>query len=165
MPINKAAPGFSFNKNGEGKIAFVTGGAGRLGRSLIRALQRDGYKVRALTETKDFMQHMPSGVVPYVGDISDRRMLDEAFRGVDVVFHLAAIVSEYKASTNELMRVNVHGTSNVLEACRRNGVGHLVFASTVDVYGSKRSDVLTEESKLKQNDKYGYSKMLAEKEI
>jgi nucleoside-diphosphate-sugar epimerase len=165
MLLKKASPGFSFNKLGEGKTAFVTGGGGRIGRSLIRTLQREGYKVKALAENKDFMNRMPSGVVPYVGDINNKKILDEAMRGVDVVFHLAAIVSEYRANTKELMRVNVQGTACVLEACRLNGVGHLVFASTVDVYGSNRKDVLTEESKLKPTDKYGYSKMLAEKEI
>jgi dihydroflavonol-4-reductase len=95
------------------------------------------------------MHHMPSGVVPYVGDITNKKLLADAFKGVDVVYHLAAIVSEYKANTKELMRVNVQGTTNVLDACRANGVGHLVFASTVDVYGSNRKELLTEESKLK----------------
>lgn len=165
MPLNKAVPGFSFNKNGKDKTAFVTGGTGRIGRSLVRALQRDGYTVRVLASNKDFMHNVQSGIVPYVGDITNKKILNEGFRGVDVVYHLAAIVSEYRANTNELMRVNVQGTANVLEACRTNGVAHLVFASTVDVYGSNRNDLLTEESKLKPTDKYGYSKMLAEKEI
>ncbi len=165
MSLNKAAAGFTFEKKGEGKTAFITGGGGRLGRSLARALQRSGYTVRALAQTKDFMHNMPGGVVPYVGDITNKKVLAEASKGADVVFHLAAIVSEYKANTTDLMRVNVHGTANVLEACRANGVAHLVFASTVDVYGSNRNELLTEESKLKPNDKYGYSKMLAEKEL
>lgn len=165
MPLNKAAPGFSFNKSGKDKVAFVTGGTGRLGRSLVRALQRDGYTVRVLASSKDFMHDVQTGIVPYVGDITNKKTLNEGFRGVDVVYHLAAIVSEYRANTNELMRVNVQGTANVLDACRANGVAHLVFASTVDVYGSNRQDVLTEESRLKPTDKYGYSKMLAEKEI
>jgi UDP-glucose 4-epimerase len=165
VALNKASPGFSFDKKGEGKTAFVTGGAGRIGRSLVRALQRDGYTVKTLSANKDFMGRMPSGVIPYVGDITNKKMLTDAFRGVDVVFHLAAIVSEYKASTAELMRVNVGGTANVLDACRRSGVAHLVFASTVDVYGNNRDELLTEESRLRPSDKYGYSKMLAEKEI
>ncbi len=165
MPLNKAAPGFSFKKNGKGKTVFITGGAGRIGRNLIRALQRDGYEVRVLAETKDFMSNMPSGVIPYVGDIGNKKVLMEGFKGVDTVYHLAAIVSEYKAHTNELMRVNVQGTAAVLEACRASGVGHLVFASTVDVYGSNRKDILNEDSRLKPTDKYGYSKMLAEREV
>lgn len=165
MLSKPAGAGFSFNKKGEGKTAFVTGGTGRIGQGLIRALQRDGYKVRLLAKTKDFLQRVPSGVVPYVGDITNKKVLMEGLKGVDVVYHLAAVVSEYKASTDTLMQVNVAGTTNVLDACRQNGVGHLVFASTVDVYGSNRDDVLTEESKLKPTDKYGYTKMLAEKEI
>ncbi len=165
MAIGKPAQGFSFNKNGKGKTAFVTGASGRIGRGLTRALLRDGYEVRALAKTKEFMHRIPGGVVPYVGDITNKKALSDAFKGVDVVYHLAAIVSEYKAPTPELMKVNVDGTKNVLEACRANGVAHLVFASTVDVYGSNRDEVLTEQSRLRPTDKYGYSKMLAEKEI
>ncbi|MDE1768279.1 MAG: NAD(P)-dependent oxidoreductase [Candidatus Micrarchaeota archaeon] len=165
MALNKAAPAFSFKKNGRGRTAFVTGADGRLGRNLVRALQRDGYEVRTLSLRKDFVNRIPGGVVPYIGDITNKKLLNDALHGVDVVFHLAAIVSEYKAHTEEIVRVNVEGTTNVLEACRQNGIGHVVFASTVDVYGNNRNDVLTEDSKLKPTDKYGYSKMLAEKEI
>ncbi len=167
MSLNKAVPGLSsnFDKKGEGKTAFVTGGGGRLGRSLINALQREGYSVKALSSDKNFMHKMPRGVVPYVGDITDKKLLLSASKGADVVYHLAAIVSEYKAKTNELIRVNVQGTANVLEACRTNGVAHLVYASSVDVYGSNRDELLNEESATKPNDKYGYSKTLAEKEV
>ncbi len=156
---------YNMEKRGKGKVAFVTGGGGRLGRSLSRALVRSGYGVRALSHDKEFIHTMPAGVVPYVGDVADKKLLNDACKGADVVFHLAAIVSEYKASTSRLMEVNVTGTTNVLEACRRNGVEHIVFPSSVDVYGRTRDEVLTEDSKLKPTDKYGYSKMLAERQI
>ena len=156
---------FSLKKSGEGKVVFVTGGGGRVGRALSRALVRKGYVVRALSHDKDFMHTMPAGVIPYVGDLSERDKLNEALRGVDAVFHTAGIVSQYKYDLKTLMNVNVKGTENVLDACRHNGVEHIIFTSTVDVYGKSRGEPLKEEAELKPTDKYGYSKMLAEQEI
>jgi nucleoside-diphosphate-sugar epimerase len=92
-------------------------------------------------------------------------VLNEACKDVDIVYHLAAIVSEYKEPTRKLMEVNVGGTENVLDACRRNGVEQMVFTSSIDVYGRVRDEVLTEESTLNPTDKYGYSKALAERKI
>ncbi len=156
---------FNLKKSGKGKVVFVTGGGGRIGRSLSRALVRNGYMVRALSHDRDFMHTMPAGVVPYVGDLNNKKVLSEACRGADIVYHLAAVVSEYKEPTKTLMDVNVSGTENVLEACRKNGVGHLIFTSSVDVYGRARDEALTEESTLNPTDKYGYSKALAERKI
>lgn len=147
------------------KTVFITGSTGRLGRPIVQELLMHGYAVRALAEKKSFLMDMPSGIVPYIGDISDRKVLKEASEGADIVIHLAAIVSEYKAYTPKLMEVNVKGTENVIDACIGNGVGRLIFASSIDVYGNKRADVLTEESAPKPTDKYGLSKMLAEEKI
>ncbi len=153
-------------QTGKGKIAFITGGGGRVGRSLATALLDKGYGVRALSHEKDFVYNMPVGVVPYVADLTtNRKALDEACKDADIVFHLAAIVSEYKVPMSRLIEVNVDGTEKVLEACRRNGVKKFVFTSTVDVYGNSRKDVLTENSRLMPTDKYGHSKMLAERKI
>jgi UDP-glucose 4-epimerase len=114
---------------------------------------------------KEFVVELSSGVVPFLGDINDSGVLAEACKGVDNVFHLAAIASEYKATTEEIMRVNVDGTRNVLEACEENGVQHFVFPSTLDVYGHRRKELLSEESRLIPKDRYGLSKVLAEQVI
>ena len=137
---------FNLKKSGEGKVVFITGGGGRIGRSLSRALIRNGYGVRALSHDKEFIHTMPAGVIPYVGDLNNKKVLSDACRGADIVYHLAAIVSEYREPTKKLMEVNVTGTENVLEACRKNGVEEIVFTSSVDVYGRARDEILTEES-------------------
>ncbi len=156
---------FNLKKSGEGKIAVVTGSGGRIGRSLSRALIRGGYEVRAISREKEFVKTMPAGVIPYVGDLADKKVLNEACKGADVMFHLAAVVSEYKSPVQELMDINVKGTTNVLEACRQHSIGDIIFTSSIDVYGRDRKGLITEDTELQPTDKYGYSKMLAEKEI
>ncbi len=144
------------------KDALVTGASGRLGTRLIKELVDRGIKVRALVSKKESLIGLPSGVVPFVGDIKDKKVLNEACEGVDTVFHLAAVVSQYKVPVKELVRVNVDGTNDVIEACKTNRVRHIIFASSVDVYGNNRKEILTEESKTKPTDMYGHSKMMAE---
>lgn len=152
--------------NNKKMTIFVTGGTGRLGRALITELLKRGHVVRAMAESHELLvKYMPSGVVPFVGDLNNTKLLKEACRGADVVVHLAAIVSEYKESTGKLMQVNVDGTANVLEAAALGKVEQFIYASTVDVYGKSRREILTEETEPKPTDKYGYSKMLAEQEV
>jgi nucleoside-diphosphate-sugar epimerase len=144
------------------EVNLVTGANGKIGKELIKALLKKGDVVRALVKRREQIVELSQGVIPYIGDITSPKELDDACNGVDNVFHLAGAVSEYKYTTEELMRTNVDGTRNVLDACEKYGVKHFIFASTIDVYGRKRSEVLTEDSERKPSDRYGYSKMLAE---
>ncbi len=146
------------------EVSFVTGANGKLGRALIVELVKRGNEVRALIKSKDMILELPEGVLPYVGDLSDINVLTEACKGADSVFHLAATVSE-SGITEEILRVNVDGTRNVLNACAKCKIKRIVYTSSVDVYGVKRKGVITEESPLEPQDRYGYSKMLAEREI
>jgi dTDP-glucose 4,6-dehydratase len=128
-------------------------------------LIKRGDTIRALVKRREMIIELPSGVIPYIGDINDTKVLNDAIAGADNVFHLAAIVSAYDNPTEEVIRVNVDGTRNVLDACEKHGIKHFIFTSSHEVYGSKRKEVLDENSRLMPNDKYGYSKMLAERVI
>ncbi|MDE1860356.1 MAG: NAD(P)-dependent oxidoreductase [Candidatus Micrarchaeota archaeon] len=152
-------------KKGGGRVVLVTGGSGRLGRTLIKELLGRGYSVRALVQRKESLLSMPVGIVPFLGDVGNRKVLAGACDGAYAVFHLAAIVSEYREMMPKLMHVNVEGTANVIDAASMKGVRKFIYTSTVDVYGHVRKDVLKEDSELRPADKYGYSKMMAEKEI
>ncbi|MGC8662372.1 MAG: NAD-dependent epimerase/dehydratase family protein [Candidatus Micrarchaeia archaeon] len=147
---------------GDRKIDLVTGANGKLGKELVKALLKKGDVVRALVRTKENIIELPTGVIPFLGDISKQNVLDDACKDVDIVFHLAAVASEYKFTTEEIMKTNVEGTRNVLDAAEKGGAKQIIFSSTIDVYGRKRDDLLYEKSELKPSDKYGYSKMLAE---
>lgn len=144
---------------------LVTGASGRLGRSLIPLLQSMGYTVRALAQRKEGIISLPQGILPYFGDLCDRKALRDACDGVQSVYHLASIVSQHKAKPENILRVNVEGTKCVIDAAEAAGAGRFFFSSTVDVYGSKRHGVLTESSETRPNDMYGESKLLAEREI
>lgn len=144
---------------------LVTGGAGRLGRYIISSLLSNGITVRALVKDKEDVHKLPSGTVPFVGDITSQNIIIDACKGVDTVYHFAAIVSQREGGHKEILRVNTEGTRIILEAADLSGVKKLVLASTVDVYGSKRKELLTEDKEPKPNDVYGHSKLLAEKQI
>ncbi len=152
--------------SGKGKgVVFITGCGGRLGRVVAARILKEGYVVRGLVQSRHQLTSLPAGVVPFVGDIKDKELMANACDGANIVVHLAAIVSEYKSDTKRLISTNVEGTRSLLDTCERFRIEHFLFSSTVDVYGRYRNGVLTEQSALRPTDKYGYSKMLAERVI
>ena len=70
-------------------------------------------------------------VVEVRGDLSDKKSLCRAFRGVDHVYHLAAYISIQSGERDKLDEVNVKGTRNVLEACQSEAVSTLVYFSSI----------------------------------
>ena len=144
---------------------LVTGGSGRLGRRIISELLANGLEVRALIKNKENITVLPFGTIPYIGDITDKDIVTDACKDVDTVYHFAAIVSQRESGYKEIIRVNTKGTQTILETADTCGVKRLILSSTVDVYGSKRKDILTEESNLIPTDMYGHSKLLAENQI
>jgi len=110
--------------------ALVTGGAGFLGRNLVRLLLAEGATVRCLDSRAETLPQ--AGVDYRTGDVTDRGTMTSAAEGCDVVFHAAARAGTF-GDRAEYFRVNVGGTQNVLEACRAGGVRHLVFTSTPSV--------------------------------
>ncbi|MEM0074431.1 MAG: NAD-dependent epimerase/dehydratase family protein, partial [Candidatus Micrarchaeaceae archaeon] len=149
---------------GEHKIVFVTGANGRLGSRLCATLVNAGYEVRALVLSKETAKSLPVGVVPFVGSLDDLQVLYDACDGADLVIHTAALVSS-GGKVADIKHVNVDGTAHLLDACAKGSCRRMVFSSSIDVYGSKRNGVITEYTKPKPNDKYGYSKLMAEQEI
>ncbi|MBN2309738.1 MAG: NAD(P)-dependent oxidoreductase [Candidatus Hydrogenedentes bacterium] len=113
---------------------LITGSSGRLGSALVRLLSRNHDVVQFdLHEPADASQRELGPV--HVGSITDRAAVAAAFDGVDTVVHAAAIPSN-RAPYDELLRVNVGGTVNVLEeAGARHEVERFVFVSSIRVHG------------------------------
>jgi nucleoside-diphosphate-sugar epimerase len=111
--------------------ALVTGGGGFLGQAIVEQLVARGDRVRSLARG-----HYPAierlGAHCRQGDIRDAAAVRSACAGVDVVYHTAAIAGIW-GRWDEFYGINVAGTQNVIDACRAEGVGRLVFTSSPSV--------------------------------
>jgi dTDP-glucose 4,6-dehydratase len=155
-----------------GRKVLVTGAGGFIGSHLAEELVRRGAGVRAFvrynsggrwgwlddSELRDEMDVI-------AGDIRDPETLAPAMAGVDVVFHLAALIAIPYSYVTPLayVRTNVEGTTNVLEAARAAGVGRVVHTSTSEVYGTAQTVPIAESHPLQGQSPYSASKIGADK--
>jgi dihydroflavonol-4-reductase len=111
---------------------LVTGGAGHLGNVLVRELLARGERVRVLILPGEDTHSLAGlDVECVVGDVLDSDSLLRAMRDVDVVFHLASLVSITEDKSYLLEAVNVEGTRNVIEAARQQHVDKLIYTSSI----------------------------------
>ena len=155
-----------------GKRVLVTGAGGFIGSHLAERLVTAGARTRAMvrytssgswgwldaSSSKGEMEVVAS-------DITDADGVREALRGVEVVFHLAALIGipySYHAPRS-YVRTNVEGTLNVLQAARDEGVGRVVHTSTSEVYGTALRVPIDEDHPLQGQSPYSASKIAADK--
>jgi dihydroflavonol-4-reductase len=125
----------------------VTGATGHIGNVLVRLLLARGNTVRAIVLPEDNLRPLSGLNVEIVnGDITDKRSLEKAFKGIDIVFHLAGIVTIMPRMKNILERVNIEGTRNVVDACRNTGVRRLVYTSSVHAIAEPPHGIPIDES-------------------
>lgn len=142
---------------------LVTGGAGFIGRNLVKSLARKGRKVviADIAETGE-----TDTVTAYRKDIRNAEAMQTIVRKerIDTCIHLAARVSVSDSISNpdETLDTNVKGTMSVLEACARNGIQNFVFASSAAVYGEPKTLPLREDEILNPLSPYGRSKIAGE---
>jgi dihydroflavonol-4-reductase len=116
-------------------IVTVTGATGHLGNVLVRELLRRGKRVRVLVEPSDDLRPLSGLPIEIVrGDVTRKETLAGAFSGVDLVFHMAGVVSISSLDVELVRTVNVDGTRNVVEAVQRAGVRRLVYTSSVHAF-------------------------------
>jgi NAD dependent epimerase/dehydratase len=152
-----------------GRRVLVTGGEGFIGSHLVEALLHAGADVRALVHYNPFGRwgwlHEHGGDVEILaGDVRDAERVARAADGVDVIFHLAALVGipySYEAPESYL-QTNVMGTYNLLMAARRAGVSRYIQTSTSEVYGSALRVPIDEEHPLQPQSPYSASKIAAD---
>jgi nucleoside-diphosphate-sugar epimerase len=115
-------------------LVCVTGGTGFLGSYLVRDLLAKGVSVRVLARPSPRADSLAAaGVEIAQGDLRDQDSIARAVKGSDIVYHLAAKVGS--APRDAYFETNVQGTERLLNACAQNGVGQLVYASSLAVYG------------------------------
>ena len=112
------------------RLSVVTGGLGFVGAHLVDGLRARGDEVRVL----DIRDQGPRDDVEYRKvDIADPAALAEACAGAETVFHNASLVHTKHNRESDVWRVNLTGTENVIAACRRQGIGRLVYVSSASV--------------------------------
>ena len=122
-------------------LHLVTGGAGFIGSSIAEALLATGERVRILDDfssgRRDNLERLPGRFELVEGTIADAETVARAMRGVDVVFHEAAIPSVVRSveDPQATMLAGVQGTTVVLDVARRAGVRRVIFAASSSAYG------------------------------
>lgn len=111
----------------------LTGATGHVGFALLKELSANGEDVRIiLRKDPGYFDGIPCEKVK--GDVTEFDSLVSAFKGCDIVYHLAGCV-EIKAGYEDMIyNINVNGTMNVVKACIAAGVRRLVYMSSVDTY-------------------------------
>lgn len=147
--------------------ALVTGGAGFIGSNLTKLLLKNDFEVKILDNlSTGYRKNIDLNSVEFIqGDVRDKDITDEAVKGVDVVFHLAASIGNVKSLNDpvEDSEVNVLGTLNILESARKNNVGKIVYSSSAAIFGELMTLPINEEHPFNPDSPYGVSKLAAEK--
>ncbi|MEW6181617.1 MAG: NAD-dependent 4,6-dehydratase LegB [Bacillota bacterium] len=150
---------------------LVTGAAGFIGSHLVEELVKSGHEVKAFVRYNarsdwGWLQATSclKDVSVFAGDIRDYDAVKEAARGVDTVFHLAALIGIPYSYVSPLayIKTNVEGTYNVLQAAREEGLKRVMHTSTSEVYGTARYAPIDEEHPLQAQSPYAASKIGAD---
>jgi len=147
---------------------LVTGGSGLVGKELIMQLLAEGENLRAIYHaTPISISHPKLELVQ--GDILDVVKLEENMQGISHVYHCAANVSYDPKDKMRVLKMNIEGTANIVNACIDADVKKLVHVSSVAALGRiRKGEVVTEEmnwSEETNNSNYGKSKYLGELEV
>jgi nucleoside-diphosphate-sugar epimerase len=148
-------------------MILVTGGTGLVGSHLINALIQQNKSVRALYNTSNPPQNLKN--VEWIQtDILDIIALVQAMQNVKQVYHCAALVSFNPKKRNELFKINVEGTTNVINTCIDAAVEKILFVSSVAALGKISGNKIIDETiawSKTNTSEYGKSKHLAETEV
>jgi len=141
---------------------LVTGGSGFLGINLVRYLLERDHEVVSLDLVEFDYADCKDKIKIFTGDIRDKKIVDEATKGVDILVHCAAALPLY--TEHEIMTTDVDGTRNMLETAEKHGVKRFIHVSSTAVYGIPDHHPLLEDDKLDGVGPYGKAKILAEEE-
>ncbi|MCM1005986.1 MAG: NAD-dependent 4,6-dehydratase LegB [Prevotella sp.] len=151
-------------------VALVTGADGFIGSHLTELLLDRGYTVRALSQYNSFnfwgwLEHVHHPNLEVVcGDVRDPDFCRHICKGVDVVFHLAALIAipySYIAP-DSYVDTNIKGTLNMCQAARDMGVGRILVTSTSEVYGTALEVPITEKHPRQPQSPYSATKIGAD---
>ncbi len=164
-------------------MILVTGGTGLVGTHLLYDLTKLGQKVRVLKRANSNVSNVKKVFSYYNSDVDsllkniewvDADLLDvyslmEAMEGVTEVYHCAAMVSFEKKYQAEMMKINIEGTANMVNAALEKGIKKFCHVSSIASLGrAERGELVSEETFWKsspENSNYSITKYAAEKEV
>jgi len=116
-------------------MILVTGAAGHIGNVLVRKLLSEGRQVRALILPGEDISSLKGLDIDFAeGNVLDPVSLDRAMKGIDIVYHLAGVISIMPGQNEWMRKVNVDGTINVLQAAKKASVTRLVYTSSIHAF-------------------------------
>ncbi len=154
-------------------MVFVTGGAGLVGSALLKQLlqQKQG-PIKALYRTSMplLLSEEEKQQVEWIkGDVLDTSVLDEAMQGCKQVYHCAAVVSYHSSRRQQMYKINIEGTANIVNLSLEHHIEKLIHVSSVAAIGRLRQgEQITEKTEWTEetnNSHYGKTKYLSELEV
>ena len=156
------------------KKILITGSEGFIGSHLVEHLVKKNYKVKAFVLYNSFNKNgwldtldkkLLQKIEIHYGDIRDYKNLSFAFKNVDQVIHLAALIGiPYSyTSAKSYIDTNIIGTYNILEHCLKSKIKKLIVTSTSEVYGSALKLPIDENHKLQAQSPYAATKIASDK--
>ena len=139
---------------------LVTGPDGLLGSNLIRELLSRGYSVTAMTENDKKLPTIDDlPIQRIIGNLLNPEEIINATVGIDTIIHCAASTSMFPARSEIINKVNIGGTQNIVDACKKNKVKRLIYVGTANSFGSGNLDNLGTEKNLYSSEHYGLDYM------
>ncbi len=165
-------------------MILLTGGTGLVGSHLLYELTASGKKVRALRRKESNMDMLEKifrwynpqeyrqllNLIEWMdGDVADILSLQDALKGVKQVYHCAAVVSFVPSERPNMLKINIDGTANLVNACLHEGVDKLCHCSSIAAVGRPDKGTWVDESLIwktsRKNSYYSISKFGAEREV
>jgi len=158
------------------KNVLITGAGGFIGSHLVEKIVHLGAKVSAFVRynsrnDRGLIEILPTqiqnDITVVMGDLRDADAVRNVMKGIDVVFHLGALIAiPYSYNhPREVIETNIIGTLNMITAARDSEVGNIVHTSTSEVYGTAQSIPIDENHPLQGQSPYSASKIGADKII
>ena len=146
--------------------ALVTGGAGFIGSHLVELLEEKGIDVVVLDDLSTGRRENLKGTKAklVVGTITSKEIVNDLMRGIDWVFHLAALVSVPESIENpeKTVDVNIKGTLNLLESSVTHKIKKFIFFSSAAVYGEPEKMPISEDFPTFPKSPYAITKLCGE---
>lgn len=153
-------------------MIFISGSSGLIGSFIAKKFLQEGFQVKAIKRSNtdlSLLGNYADKIEWQEGDITDPTFLTEAMNGIETVIHSAAIVSYSPKDRDQIYKINVEGTANMINAAIANGVKNFCHISSVSALGKNiKKPLVTEADPFLEsayNSNYGKSKFLAELEV